>query len=859
MLILHLMFLASGAAALIYQVIWFKQLQFVLGSSTFAVSVTVASFFLGLSLGSWLGGRLADRVRHPLRAYAALELSVSVVSLAVTLFLSKWSVWTPVLTPYLGARSAVSAGLTLLVSLSTLALPTMLMGATLPLLAKYIIREQQALARRIGLLYGINTLGAAIGCAAAGLFLLGALGVLRTALVGSTIYLTIAVMAGALILRARPKADAATPPGARGELSAEDAGEPVGAARSAPPAGASREVLALVVIFAVSGFVSIAYEILWFRVLANFSLHTVYAFSGMLSTYLLGLVLGAFICAKFLAPRKDRLLGDFARLQVLIAAAGLLTVALLGRSRNILELITPLPAWLGLPDRLLDPLAGTTEIIVLSLVVFLLPTTLIGIGLPLASELTIRHVSSLGRGLGRLYALNTLGGTLGALTAGFLLLPYLGSQASLTLIAALNLSLFIATVASQPPLRRDRRLLRLGAEGIVFCAAALWILGPAYLAHAQTRFEGARILAFQEARDATFVVTGYESAEAGAYQQLLVNGRSYANNAPPGRRYMATLGHLPALLHPDPQSALVACIGTGTTIGALTLHPSLRTIKGVDLSQAVFDVAPFFEPINHHFQRQPQVEAIAADARHYLLTRDRTFDIITFEPPPPQDAGIVNLYSREFYQLAKRRLAPGGLIAQWVPLDLSREALPRMMIRTMMAEFPHVSLWIPSRMEGVVIGSMEPLRIDLAGWRQRTSVPGLRADLEAIGFRSPEDLAATFVAADGALVRLVGDVPIVTDDRPRIEYFNLYPTGRMTYDQIAGGREPIARYLTAPPDDPVALTVATEVVTLIWKEHEASVTGRREDARLFLQQALARDPGNAYLLYLREAQKSSER
>src|SRR5258706_9382744 len=212
LLIIHLMFLASGAAALIYQVIWFKQLQFVLGSSTFAVSVTVASFFLGLSLGSWLGGRMADRLRHPLRAYAVLELSVSVVALAVTLFLSRWSVWTPFLTPYLGERTVVSAGLTLLVSLSTLALPTMLMGATLPLLAKYIIREQQALARRIGLLYGINTLGAAIGCAAAGLFLLGALGVLRTALVGSTIYLTIAVMAGAVLTSAPSQEEATAPP-----------------------------------------------------------------------------------------------------------------------------------------------------------------------------------------------------------------------------------------------------------------------------------------------------------------------------------------------------------------------------------------------------------------------------------------------------------------------------------------------------------------------------------------------------------------------------------------------------------------------------------------------------------------------
>jgi hypothetical protein len=318
---------------------------------------------------------------------------------------------------------------------------------------------------------------------------------------------------------------------------------------------------------------------------------------------------------------------------------------------------------------------------------------------------------------------------------------------------------------------------------------------------------------------------------------------------------MAVLGHLPALLHPEPHSALVACIGTGTTIGALTLHPSLQAIKGVDLSQAVFDVAPLFEPLNHRFQRQPQVEPIVADARHYLLTNERQFDIITFEPPPPQDAGIVNLYTREFYQLARRRLGRGGMLAQWVPLDMPREALPRMMIRTMMSEFPHVSLWIPSRMEGVVIASMEPLTIDVAAWQRRMSAPALHADLEAIGFRSPEDLVATFVAADGSLAKLVGRGPIVTDDRPRIEYFNGYAPVRLSQDQVTADREPVDRYLTGVAADSATLAAAREVATLIWKEHEAFAAGRLEEARLFLDRALMRDPGNPYLAYLRMGQK----
>jgi len=843
MLTIHLLFLASGAAALIFQIVWFKQLQLVLGSSTYSVSVTIASFFLGLSLGGWLGGRFADRVRRPLRTYAVLELCAGAASLGITLFLSKWAVWVPFLAPALGERSPVSAALTLLVSLATLVLPTMVMGATLPFLARHVVREQGTLARRIGVLYGINTLGAAIGCAVAGLWLIGTLGVLQSAQVGSAVYFLVAVVAAVRGITA----ESSLPAVVEQTNASDGTGGVAEAGRS--------ETQALVFVFAVSGFASIAYEVLWFRVLANFTLHTVYAFSAMLATYLVGLVLGALFCARFIAPRKDRLLVNFARLQVLIAAAGLLTVALLGRSRNILNLVESWPAALGIPPQLLDPLAGTAEIVVLCLIVFLIPTTLIGIGFPLASELTIHRVSVLGRRLGKLYALNTLAGTLGSLTAGFLLLPRLGTQGSLTLIVALNLALFVVLVATQPSLRQDRRLRRLGGEGFVFAIAGLWILGPQYLQHAQTRFDGARILAFREARDATFVVTGYESEDEGRFQQLLVNGNSYANNAPPGRRYMATLGHLPALLHPNPHSALVVCIGTGTTIGSLTVHPSLQTITGVDLSQAVFDFAPLFEPLNHSFYRQPHVEKVVADGRHYLLTDDRKFDIITFEPPPPQDSGIVNLYSREFYQLAKRRLGRGGIVAQWVPLDITRQALPRMMIRTMMAEFPHVSLWVPSRMEGVVIASMEPLRIDVADWQRRMSVPALGRDLEAIGFRSPEDIVATFVAADGALSRFAGDLPTITDDRPRVEYFNRYASSRMTVAEITAAREPVEPYLRGAANAE-ALSAARDLVTSIWMEHEASATGRWNEAQLVLARSLARDPGNQYLSYLRAAQKT---
>jgi predicted membrane-bound spermidine synthase len=827
---IYVMFLASGVASLIYQVVWFKQLQFVLGSSTFAVSMTVAGFFFGLSLGSWLGGKLADRARHPLSAYAFLELALGILAILVTLFLSNWLAWAPGMGPIVGNP--------FFFSFATLVLPTMLMGATLPVLAKHVIREHSVLAQRIGVLYGVNTLGAAIGCAVVGFVLIGTLGVTQSAFVGSLIYLANAALAGAL---------------ARGAAAHESstAASPAAAPHTShDPAVPSWRTNVLVAVFAVSGFASIAYEVLWFRVLANFQVHTVFAFSAMLATYLVGLVLGAFICARFLAPRKDRLLLYFARLQLLIAAGGLLTVGLLGRSRNMSVAFN---AWLHPINShgAFDWLAGTTETLLLCVVVLLIPTTLIGISLPLASELTIQHVSVLGRRLGRLYAMNTMGGTLGSLTAGFVLVPYLGTQTSLTLIVALNLALFLVVVASQPSLSGDGRLRRLSVWGIVFVCAGSWILGPNYLAQAQTTFEEAEVLAFRETRDATFVVLGYKGEGTDAYQQLLVNGWSYANNAMPGRRYMATLAHLPTLLHRNPRSALLGCIGTGTTIGDLTLHPELRKIVAVDLSKAVFDFAPLFVPLNHSFHREPRVDKVVADVRHYLLRSSQTFDVITFEPPPPHDAGVVNLYSQEFYALAKRRLAPGGVVAQWMPLDFSRQAVPRMMIRTMMAEFPYVSLWIPNRMEGVAIGSMEPLKVDLGEWRRRMQSPGLRDDMAAIGFQTPEDLAATFVAAGPALQRFIGDGPLVTDDRPRIEYFNFYPIDFMDYDDITKHREPIDSYLSAPPADAAVLRASEHVAQAIWREHEAGVGNRYDEARAFLETALKQDPDNVYLRYLR--------
>ncbi|HUK00298.1 MAG TPA: fused MFS/spermidine synthase [Stellaceae bacterium] len=829
-------FFASGAASLTLQVIWFKQLQFVLGSTTLSVSVTIASFFFGLSIGSALGGRVADTVARPLKAYGFLELTLAFVSFAVTAFLSHWSTWVGWLSPMLSLDSPVRLPLMVILSFATLALPTILMGATLPCLVRVVARSRTELAHRIGLLYGFNTLGAAFGTLSVGFVLIGWLGVTQSSLVASVVY---SCVGGFGLLAARREQPL-----------------PVAERKQEDRRGDGAKGTLLIWLFAGSGFVSIAYEVVWFRFLTNISTSSVYAFSGMLGTYLIGLVIGALICARFLAAHKDRLLRYFAVTQFGIAVAATLTLAILGKAGTIRLALQPLVSAL-VPAHAQMLLGDDVAFFVTCFVALLLPTTLIGISFPLASELTAVRMSALGRRIGTLYALNTIGGVLGSLTAGFVLIPYLGSQWALAVLISINMLLFAAIAASQPGLPTS--LWRPGAIALTVVVVSFALFGPHYLERQLTAFLGAKVLDLRESKEATYTVLEYDDAAAGKFQQLLVNSKSYANNRPEGRRYMAAMAHYPLLLHTGPsESAAVICIGTGTTVGAVTTHDELRSIYAIDLAPAVFDFARYFVPINKRFYANPKVHEIVADGRNYLLGTTNSFDVITMEPPPPTDAGIVNLYTEEFYALAKRRMRPGAVLAQWVPLDIGRGVLPKMILKAMMAQFKHVSLWLPDRMEGVAIASDEPLRIDRDVLAKRMAEPAVAADLTEIGLRSPDDLLATFVAADERLAAFLDDTPSLTDDRPRIEYFNRYPVRPIHVADLKRLREPVERYFAVGSPEDGQLDTARRVVEAIWDEHEATATGDLAAARTALGTALKLEPDNMYLRYLDREQRAME-
>ncbi len=732
----------SGMCGLVYEVIWVRHLCLIVGATTVAVSLVVAAFLAGLVVGSLVLGPWVDRVRRPLRAYALLELLTGFSALAVTFALIRLPEWMGEVGLPGGGPLPVRVSLVFALVLG----PTFAMGGTLPALVRFATKDLASVGRSFGWLYSLNTLGAAIGCGVSGFFLIGALGLTGTAMVAAATNLLVAALAFILDFQVEGQAAARV---------------------IALPAPASKSMRGLFIAFALSGFASIAYEVLWFRVLSSTLESSVYAFTLLLVTFLLGLVLGGVFYAARLSthPRPLELLVS---IQSLVALAALLSLAMLGQVRTLEH---------ALP-------AGYVWMFVRAGMIILVPATLIGMAFPLVAQLTTVQLERLGRNVGLLYSVNTVGGIAGSLIVGLLLIPLLGTQRTFEIVCALSMAvaLLVQRLDASVNVRARRRLWATAA----LLSIGLLVLPRDYLVHAAWRFDDSKLLEVREGADGTLAVVQYDNATicgsklyacdarcAAPFQhrQLLFGSVSYASTVMPARRYMRTLAHLPMLMHPDPKDVLEVCFGTGTTAAAFVQHPGLKSLTVVDLNRDVLGLAPHFRDSNFDVLTDPRVHPVVDDGRHHLRADPSTYDIISFEPPPPRSAGAVNLYSREFYALVKSRLRPGGMMSQWIPLDQQSDDLAKRLIASMLEVFPNVQLWIPARAEAVLLASDGPLTVDAVQWAKRWENPAVKQSLADVGYDTPESMLGAYLIGDVGLRRYVGNLPAVTDDRPAIEYF----------------------------------------------------------------------------------------
>jgi spermidine synthase len=736
--ILLLLFFASGAAALIYQVLWLKELGRLFGVTAYAAATTLAVFFLGLSVGGFVWGRRTTRMANPLRVYGLLELAIALSAALYFVILDLYHYLYSPLFEVFGQRPALFLVVKFVLADGILFLPAFFMGGTLPVMGGYMIRRAGELGLKASLLYGINTIGAAVGAFAAGFYLPVALGFRKSYLVAMALNLLIGLVALVWSRSTSP-----SPAVFRDEQVTVEPSIP-------PRAGIGPGVVWTTAV--VSGFVTLGLEVLWVRMFAQVLQNSVYTFAAILTIFLLALALGsafANLLCRLSWPPMTVLFG-------LLTLSGLLV----GLTPLVFYRLTAGLAYLG-GD--LEWSGYIVTVFAHIAVVLLIPGTVIGSVFPYLMKLSEEWSTSAGKTIGQIAAVNTAAAILGSVAAGFFLLDWIGLWASLRLMAIVYLVLAVVVL---PGGLKSRPLLRaLPLVGILLFTVVL-----TYSDFASVHVESAaneKVLETWEGSHGTVAVVSQGDNLRMKLNNYYTLGGSEA--ALLHRRHSL----LPLTIHPDPKTVFLLGMGTGITAGGALDHPVDRIVVS-ELSPAMITAArTHFEPYLNGLFTDPRVEILIEDGRNHLYGTDRSYDVIIGDIFNSWKAGVGSLYTVEHFERVRARLAPGGIFAQWLPLaQLSRQELG-IITRTILEVFPQVTVWRRGfSVETPVIalvGQDQSFPLDNRAFARNLQM------LEAAGKISGNTWLgripnAAYAGNLSAAAGLFADNPLNTDDRPLFEY-----------------------------------------------------------------------------------------
>jgi spermidine synthase len=743
-------FFISGMCGLLYEVVWIRVAGTVIGNTTFAIGTVVGVFMGGLALGAWWGGRQADRRQGAalLRLYGALEGGVALAAVAVPLLIAASEPIFRGLWNSVGQVTVLYAALRALLMGAVLIVPTTLMGATLPVLTRFLSESSQAAAAEAGRAYAINTFGGVAGTLLSGLWLIPAFGLRATTF--SAVVLNLAIAAASIAL-ARGKS---------GTVDPAPADEP-------PP----RRVA--LVVSALSGFSSLIYEVAWTRSLVLSLGSTVYAFTLILTAFILGLAAGSAIASR-LVRWSNRPELALAILQGTIGFAALVLLPYLGDLP-----LRMAPASEQYRDHYASLLLAHSKLIALFVFV---PTLFIGAVFPFTFRLASGSERAVGRSIGAVYSWNTIGSIAGSLAASFAFVPVLGLAPSIRIAATVNLAVASALLAALPGLRPavfapalialvawlrpswDSTVLASGAylygEDYARMAKTLHLDLPTYLARES------KILA--EYWDAYGLTTVHRSEDGNL--SIRVNGKADASTGTADMPTQRTVGHLGLLHHPAPRNALVIGLGSGVTLGAVAAHP-LRSVDCVEISPAGARAAEFFSAANGGVLQDPRVHLVIGDGRNAVQFAKEPYDVIVSQPSNLWISGMANLFTRDFFSTASRRLGPGGVFCQWVqayrmPLEDFQSIL-----RTFFDVFPQGSFWevFPGQ-DYVLLGSMESPRVSYTDLETRMGAPSIRSHFDGLSVPGAAGLLGHYIASADEVRTAVRSAPLLTDDLSSVEY-----------------------------------------------------------------------------------------
>ena len=748
-----LAYTCSGLAGLIYEVTWTRLLTLYLGHTTAAASAVVAAFLGGLALGAAVGGRIAVTLspRQALHAYVGLEAAVAICAVLLPFELS---LFTPLLRWSYADDSGELFPLIRIVSCMVMVmLPALALGATFPMAVRWFTRNSTEPAAETGTLYFLNTVGASVGALLAGFVLIPSIGIsgsVDVALAGTVL------AAGCVLFVARRGPFDSRPPDVVGRPLAQGAG------KKCSPA-------LVITILGVTGFAALVHEIAWTRILSLILGPTTYAFAATLAAVIAGVAVGSGIGARLVRTRASKAAGMLAFALLLAAVAAGQTYSMAGT--RLPMMVARFVAESTDFDQLL--LRG-----VLFTMALIMPTAAcLGAAFPLALSLADDRVHSAPVRFGLVYAVNTIGSVGGSLAAGFVFIPMLGLQATLWIVSGCLIGATIALILSGALTGLSRGVgLAVAAIAVVLVAISPpWdreLLASGVYMYApyvpkdldlETQLKAGDLLYYKEGAAATVSVKKLTGTTT-----LAVDGKTDASN----RGDMLTqklIAHLPLLLHKDPKNVFVLGLGSGMTAGAALSHPIERA-DVVEISPEVVEASNFFKKENRNALEDPRLHLIVGDGRSHLALTDQQYDVIVSEPSNPWIAGVASLFTKEFFESAKTRLAPAGVICQWVnAYNINQQDL-KSIIATFRTVFPNGAVVLVGEDDVLLLATEEPIDAAMTGIAERMQQPEVKADLASIGVLDAFSLTSLQVGDATSLSSFTAGSQVFTDDYLPLEF-----------------------------------------------------------------------------------------
>ena len=700
-------FFASGFLGLVYEIIWIRRLGLIFGTTVFSITTVLSAFFGGLAIGSFVFGKFADHFKNPIKIYAILEFAVGIFALLFPSFLKLYGGFYNLIYEYVYQSFVLATAIKFILFVFLLIIPTIMMGGTLPILSKYFIRSNEVIGKRLGIIYGINTAGATLGVFLCGFYFMHLLGVDSTNYIAGGINIIIALFlyfVSRNIETPSPNIETSEKPKLSSRILWDSVWKNVQKSPFIPlfqrgKLNSTFEKLSpnspfikggkggfknatfhyISVCFFLSGFASIGYEIAWTRYLSLPLANTRYTYTMILAIFLLGTALGSLIFARLFDRIKNRV-RFFACLEIGIGTSAFL--------------LSPIVYYFAIKIKysliLYDFLACS--------ILMFIPTLLMGATFPIVVRIMTKDYGSIGNWTGKLYAINTFGCILGSIVAGFVLIPLLGIKLSLGILIAINIVIGLFC------LFRDSKKSWIFNSIIVSVTVIVFII-----IHFSMKIDIPRdflniikgkseeIISIEEGLENTvWVTTNSQNQQKSIWANQTVLGRTLTNE-PYTFSPQIIQGHIPMLLHRgSPKKILGICLGTGQTFGSI-LSYDIEKMDLVEISKTIANIASEeFRNYNRNLIGDKRVNLVISDGRDYVAHTKNTYDIITLEPSPPEEAGIVNLYTKEFYGFCYKRLNADGIMSQWLPIYSTHPDETARIIKTFISVFPNSLLWYNS-------------------------------------------------------------------------------------------------------------------------------------------------------------------